>query len=109
MIFLGEMQKIDSAKYSVSLIHSQPFDAKNGLGKTQEQLEQEGILVEGIPELIQTDGKQAMLYYNPATKELWYEYDDIPKTEEELLKEQVVELQAQNAQMLLALVEGGLI
>lgn len=63
-----------------------------------------GILVDTIPTPDTPVGKQEQLYINPQTKELWYEYVDIPKT----LEGTVADLQSQNAQMLLALVNGGL-
>jgi hypothetical protein len=81
-----------------------PFDEVNGLGKTQVQLEQEGILVDSVPEpdQVQMQSKNSVMYINPSTKEIWYEYIDIPKTNEQILIEKVDSLQsslieAQNA------------
>lgn len=77
----------------VTSSHTKPFDTKDGLGKTQEQLEQEGVLVENIPpELPFVEGKKAVLYYNK-TNGLYYKYEDIPKTKEQLLEERVAELE----------------
>ena len=60
-----------------------------------------GILVDFIPEP-ESNGKVATLYCKPSTGELYYEYTDpLPQPEIEQLK-------AQNAAMLLALVNGGL-
>lgn len=72
--------------------HHKPFDLVAGLGKTQEELEKEGVLVDSIPES-ENNGKTPILHCNPKTKELWYEYEEIPLTPEEeleLLKQQVL-------------------
>lgn len=103
MIFLGKLTKINTYKMEIGFIHYQPFDSENGLGKTQEQLNQEGILIDEMPQPID-NGKIPLMYYNPMTKTIFYEYIDKPKTQEDIYKE----LQAQNAQILLALVNGGL-
>ena len=86
MKFLGNLQQIKGNKYEVGLIHYKPEllqDTSNG------------ILVEKLPEPTQQDGKVAVLYVNIDTKETFYEYEDIPKTEEseiDILKKQVAEL-----------------
>lgn len=99
MKFLGELEKITETKYSVGFIHYMPFDSKHGFGKTQAELEQEGILVASIPEPQQIKGKQAILYCNPSTKELWYEYEDIPITEETKIAELEKQVNALNIAM----------
>jgi hypothetical protein len=71
------------------LVHAMPFHKKYGFGKTKEELEQEGFFVESIPEPQQIEGKAPILRCNPTTKELWYEYEDIPPTPEELQQEQL--------------------
>ena len=76
-------------------IFYKPFDQKHGLGKTKEQLEQEGLLVDSIPEPEQQEGKIAILYVNPETKELYYQYEDIPKIEEQIAKEELESIKAQ--------------
>lgn len=88
----------------VENIHYKPFDEKYGLGKTQEELVKEGILVEFIPEPIQQEGKEAILYVNITTKELYYQYVDLPKSEEpqepgyqKTLSEQILELKTNQA------------
>lgn len=73
----------------VEFVHYQPFNLLNGLGKTREQLEQEGILVDSIPEPQQIEGKQAVMYWNPIDKNVFYEYKDIPKSKEENLEEKI--------------------
>lgn len=93
MIFLGSLVKITTTKYSIGLVHHVPFDEVNGLHKTKEQLEKEGILVDSIPEPQQIEGKSPIMYINPSTKEVFYEYIDIPKTKEELQEERITMLE----------------
>ncbi|WP_207653319.1 hypothetical protein [Clostridium cochlearium] len=83
----------------VNYTHYMPFHEKHGLGKTQEQLEQEGILVDSIPEPKQIEGKAPILYCNPETKELWYEYEDIPPTPEDLQQEKIQALEQSMAEL----------
>lgn len=83
----------------VNYTHYMPFHEKHGLGKTKEELEQEGILVDSIPKPEQIEGKAPILYCNPETKELWYEYEDIPKTEEELQQEKIQALEQSIAEL----------
>jgi len=45
-----------------------------------------GLLVESIPTPEFVEGKEAVLYVNPQTKELWYEYEDAQFDEMTLLK-----------------------
>jgi hypothetical protein len=87
MIFL----KVEEQK--VTLIHYMPFDEKDGLKRTQEELEQEGMLIDNLPEVEQIEGKKPVLYCNPNTKEVWYEHEDIQKTKEELLQDKVTQLE----------------
>lgn len=82
MIFLGNLIKITDTKYSIGLIHYVPFDPQNGLGKTEEKLEQEGILIENIPKSQQIESKQAVMYWNAVDKAVFYEYEDIAKSKE---------------------------
>lgn len=84
--------------------HHKPFDEKFGLGKTQEELLQEGILVDSIPEPEQIEGKVPILKYD-GTK-LYYEYQDVPIDEMTALKKQVAE-QEQAIMELTALLSGG--
>lgn len=94
MIFLT----IDNDIGKINLIHYKPFDSKYGLGKTQSQLEQEGILVDSIPEPEQIEGKQAILYYDE-TQELYYQYEDVPKTKKDLQQEMIDQLILDNLNM----------
>lgn len=62
----------------VTLIHYMPFDAVNGLGKTEEELSAEGVLVDTIPEPDVIVGKIAVTHYTPE-KGIYYEYVDAPQ------------------------------
>lgn len=63
------------------------------------------IAVDNMAEPEKIDGKVALPYCNPQDGTMWYEYVDVPETPE---IQRIKELESQNAQMLLALVEGGL-
>lgn len=102
-MFLGSLTKISEGKYRPQYINYVPFHEKHGLGKTQEELEQEGILVDGIPEPQQIEGKSAILYCNPDTKELWYEYEDIPLTPEEEQQKKIESLEQSIAELTMAM------
>lgn len=68
----------------VTMLHRCPLDAKNGLGKTKEELEKEGFFYNGDepkPEMI--IGRIPVLKYNPDKKELYYEYQVRPVSVEE--------------------------
>lgn len=93
MKFLGDLIQVDKNKYRVRFIHNFPLHPQYGLGKTQEELEREGILIEELPEPQQIEGKIAVLYCNPVTKEVWYEYEDRSFTKKEQLEEQIKTLQ----------------
>lgn len=90
MIFI----KLDNSY--VTYIHYMPFHEKHGFKKTREQLEQEGILVNEVPEPEQIEGKAAILHANPETKELWYEYEDIQPTPGELEEQRITQLENQS-------------
>lgn len=62
----------------VTLIHYMPFDAVNGLGKSEAELAAEGVLVDTIPEPNVVAGKIAVANYTPE-KGVYYEYVDAPK------------------------------
>jgi hypothetical protein len=77
MKFLGFLEKVTDEKYKIGMIHNMPFDQIHGLRKTQEELETEGILVENIPPEQIQDNTVSTLYYNPLTKQAWYEYNKV--------------------------------
>lgn len=74
--------EIDSNK-QINYMHNIPFDSVNGLGKTEEELLEKGFLIESMPAPERIVGKSALAYYNEETNEVWYEYADIPKSDEE--------------------------
>jgi hypothetical protein len=74
------------------------------LGKTEEELLTIGYLVDKLPIAETPTGKDAILYRNPVSGDLYYEYLDRPLT----ANEEIFELKSQNAQMILALIMGGL-
>ncbi|MCM3143029.1 hypothetical protein [Brevibacillus sp. MER 51] len=86
MIYI-QIEKETEAQAFVTFIHYNPLDPTEGLGKTQEELLRTGLLIEGLPAVERKAGKDAKLYFNPQTKELWYEYvDDVPSPLEDRLK-----------------------
>lgn len=85
MIFLAKEDE-GKEKARVELIHYMPDDPVEGL---PDEIKQQGIRVESVPEPPEPKrGKSAVLYCNPKTGELWYEYVDRPLTPEELAQEQ---------------------
>jgi len=64
----------------VTLIHYMPEQLPAAL-------REQGIEVAEIPEPQEVDGKMAVLYINPTTKEMWYEYADRPLTLEERIQQ----------------------
>lgn len=63
-----------------------------------------GFEVDSVPLADNVSGKSSITYYDPVAKQFSFEYIDRPLTDNELIKN----LQAQNAQMLMSLVKGGL-
>lgn len=107
MVFLGNLQRVTDTKYRVAFTHSMPFDVVEGMGKTQEELAQIGILVDEIFSPEQIIGKSSAMFVNPVTKEITYEYEDIPLTTEQ----QIAQLQQQVNDLTLAVVNivGGVV
>jgi hypothetical protein len=77
----------DEKGLRVGFIHHMPFDLRNGMGKTEQELLQIGALVDDIPEPEQIEGKNAVLYYNPETNSVYYEYIDRPLTDQERIEQ----------------------
>jgi len=110
-IFLGNLTNIEGTKNRVGLIHNMPLDPINGIKHEDgalfsvEELNKIGALVDSIPEPIIPNGQQvSAMYVDTATLAITYDYLPIPQSDADKL----AELQSQNAQMLLALVMGGL-
>ncbi|WP_024622547.1 hypothetical protein, partial [Metaclostridioides mangenotii] len=80
------LEQIKDNKCRVGLIHYKPEllqDTSNG------------ILVEKLLDPMQQDGKIAALYVNIDTKEPYYEYEEIPPTKEDMLKDEIIKLKIQ--------------
>ena len=86
MKFVGNFVQ-DEKGLRVGFIHHMPFDLRNGMGKTEQELLQIGALVDDIPEPEQIEGKNAVLYYNPETNSVYYEYIDRPLTDQERIEQ----------------------
>lgn len=87
MIFVRIAEET-ATKAMVYFQHNFPDDL------TEEELA-DGLLVDSVPEPTPQDGKMALLYINPITKELWYEYVDRPLTSEEETKKRITQLEEQ--------------
>lgn len=94
MVFI----EVDESTKNVTYRHFTPFDDEDGLNKTEEELLQEGFLVDSIPEPKQIEGKTPVLKYD-GTK-LYYEYVDAPIDEMTALKAQVDALNIALAQVM---------
>jgi hypothetical protein len=73
----------EGTKQEVRGIHYFPFDLEKGV--PQEVIDA-NILVDSVPTPDTIEGKMAVMYVNPQTKELWYEYVDRPLTPEEKIQ-----------------------
>ncbi|GED70929.1 hypothetical protein BRE01_46310 [Brevibacillus reuszeri] len=80
MIYI-QFEKETETRALVTFIHYNPLDPSEGLGKTADELSVTGILIESLPQAERKEGKDAKLYFNPQTKEAWYEYVDHPRPE----------------------------
>lgn len=67
-----------------------PFDPIDGTGKTEEEMLEEGYLLESIPQIDQVEGKLGYLYYTPE-KGFWTEYID--KIQKISIEDRVSELE----------------
>lgn len=104
-IFIGCLKEIKENIYSVQRINY--FPIKLGIDIN------EGVLISKA-EFPQMDEDKLMtmdcqLLYNQATNEVYYEYFEQPKTEEETLKERIVELEQVLSQAEYELMMGGLL
>ncbi|KZE55782.1 hypothetical protein AV540_00060 [Brevibacillus parabrevis] len=96
MIFLGNLVKVSDTKFSVGLTHYAPFDEKDGLGKNEQELKAEGLLVESLP--TPNPPSEAMiplLFANPETGETWFEYQERPWTLQEQQAQKIIQLEQQ--------------
>lgn len=121
MIYLTSLTKINDSKYSIGEIWYMPFDSKYGLGKTQEELEIEGYLINKTQSDVENEIKQfkinnpspfenyeIMSYFNPSTKEFIYEYLEVEINNDDIAQ-QIKLLQEENAQITYILMMEGII
>lgn len=97
MIYISEFNDVEGDIVSVGFIHRMPFDEENGLGKSVEDIESDAgsALIHSLPDAERLKGKTSMLYFNKVSKDLWYEYSDLPPEpvdEISALKEETVAL-----------------
>lgn len=101
MIFLGNLKHIQDSKYETSL---EAYDVEERAKKRNLTVEKfakqvlenkEGIVLEIVPEPQKAEGKAAIRCVDLDTQEVYYEYEDIPISEEtkiEILEKQVADL-----------------
>lgn len=69
----------------VEFMNSSPFDPKEGMGLSKDELQLQGKFVSEIPEPNTPLGKRAIPMYNPDNNSIYYEYETVPlKTEKRL-------------------------
>lgn len=100
MIYLSNLQKASDTDNIVNMIHAMPFDPLVGLGKTEEQLLENGFLVEELPANLVSVGQVAILHINPITLEMYYEYQDEPET---ALKKELSDISVSTAEYMVDL------
>lgn len=110
-IFLGNLALVEGTKYQVGFIHNMPFDEEHGIKDesgnlmTADQLSQMGVLIDSMPLENPPQGQQLSgIFVDRSNNQVSYTYGSIPLTPQQIMDN----LQSQNAQMLLALVQGGL-
>lgn len=54
-----------------------------------EEQKSQAVAIESLPIAKKVDGKIAIIKADKSTESVWYEYEDVPKTEEELQKEEI--------------------
>lgn len=69
--------KTSGSSSNVSYVHYLPFDEIDGLNKTEEELLNEGYLVDDIPDPDVVIGATPYMHYTPE-KGVWYEYVPTP-------------------------------
>ena len=95
----------------INYIHQMPFDAFYGLGKSKEELEQEGLLFESLPESESISGKKPVLALDTTTNELFYKYEDVvvEKTEIQELQEEISLMKKTNSDLTYQLLMKGVL
>lgn len=97
MKYLGDLKLIKGSIYQVGLIHSMPFDPVDGLGKTEEELSEIGVLVDDVPEPNPPVGQQtAGIFVDKSNSRVWWEYEQAPVDE---TQQQITDLQLAIAEL----------
>lgn len=90
-------EKVENNIAVITGIHYMPNDPIDGL--TEEE-KSKGIMIDDIPQAEEIEGKYSILKININTKEMWYEYKDIPLTEEQIKEQRLQALEIAMAEML---------
>ncbi len=99
-MLLEKFTKITDEKYIINSIHFYPFDDVYGLHKSKEEIENEGgVFIDNIPEPKKIEGKLPSRYWNPKTQKIFYEFEDVPKHEEEIQEERIEKLEKENQEL----------
>ena len=69
----------------VTMVHRFPFDPKNGLQCTKEELLQKGVFVDDVPEPEHILGKRSILKYDPDNRKVYYDYKTVAVSTSERL------------------------
>jgi hypothetical protein len=103
MIYISDYEVVNTEKYKLMRTFYKPFDVNNGSGKTEEEMKAEGILlsiteqdvinvkrsfIEGNPP--PAKNYEPVMYYNPVTQQLFFEYEETAGLQEQLQTEEVI-------------------
>lgn len=77
--------KVNPKNSVVTEFHHNPFDPTEGLNTPRDELEKEGFFVSSIPKAEIISGRRAVPKYNMDSKEVYYEYIEMPLSQEERL------------------------
>ncbi|WP_027702275.1 hypothetical protein [Metaclostridioides mangenotii] len=101
MIYLGSFKHIEENKYEAPLTAYDVTERAKRRNLTVEEFAKQvledktGIVLETVPEPQEIEGKIAIRCVDLDTRQVYYEYEDVPKSEEdeiEILKKQVADL-----------------
>ena len=101
MKYLGNLELIEGSKYKTSLIGYDVEDRAERRKLTVEEFakqvldNKEGIVLDTVPDSQKIEGKTAVRCVDLDTQQVYYEYENIPISEEneiDILKKQVAEL-----------------
>jgi hypothetical protein len=77
MLFLDKKAENIDTRAKVDVIHFMP-------DILSDEEKKDGILIDEIPKAEEIKGKSAHLLVNTETLEMWYEYEDVSKTREQI-------------------------